>query len=248
MLLFVTTDPAAEQRIAEEAYRAWFIRGLEPLMVLVTTTDRIDTDREGVLGRVWRRLPVMASLLHVDLEYWPPGDALYRSCHVSGSIDTASRARTGRQEASPTAPPPSQVLYPDWNGSVAHDQAGPSGPSAFPQITVARFEEKGSSVQSNGHGQTGQTDESSSRVFLNASEVGEQLGLRKSRVYELAAQACCQTSGWDDGSGSQSVGWLHSPTLPFRNHVIESSQRTVMNYARIDVGMPLEEARHRWQC
>ena len=38
--------------------------------------------------------------------------------------------------------------------------------------------------QSNGHGQT----DESSRVFLNASEVGEQLGLRKSRVYELAAQ------------------------------------------------------------
>ena len=40
-------------------------------------------------------------------------------------------------------------------------------------------------MQSNGHGKT---DESNSRVFLNASEVGEQLGLRKSRVYELAAQ------------------------------------------------------------
>lgn len=32
------------------------------------------------------------------------------------------------------------------------------------------------------------TDEASSRVFLNAAEVGKQLGLRKSRVYELAAQ------------------------------------------------------------
>lgn len=32
------------------------------------------------------------------------------------------------------------------------------------------------------------TDEGNSRVFLNAAEVGEQLGLRKSRVYELAAQ------------------------------------------------------------
>ncbi len=40
-------------------------------------------------------------------------------------------------------------------------------------------------MQSNGHGKT---DEGNSRVFLNASEVGEQLGLRKSRVYELAAQ------------------------------------------------------------
>jgi excisionase family DNA binding protein len=32
------------------------------------------------------------------------------------------------------------------------------------------------------------TDEGDSRVFLSASEVGKQLGLRKSRVYELAAQ------------------------------------------------------------
>ena len=32
------------------------------------------------------------------------------------------------------------------------------------------------------------TDQVSSRVFLNAAEVGEQLGLRKSRVEELAAQ------------------------------------------------------------
>jgi hypothetical protein len=31
------------------------------------------------------------------------------------------------------------------------------------------------------------TDEASSRVFLNAAEVGGQLGLRKSRVYALAA-------------------------------------------------------------
>ena len=32
------------------------------------------------------------------------------------------------------------------------------------------------------------TDEASSRVFLSAAEVGEQLGPRKSRVYGLAAQ------------------------------------------------------------
>ena len=30
--------------------------------------------------------------------------------------------------------------------------------------------------------------DSENRVFLNASEVGRQLGLRKSRVYELAAE------------------------------------------------------------
>jgi len=49
----------------------------------------------------------------------------------------------------------------------------------------AEFKKKGSIVQSN---RNGKTDESNSRLFLNASEVGEQLGLRKSRVYELAAQ------------------------------------------------------------
>jgi len=32
------------------------------------------------------------------------------------------------------------------------------------------------------------TDEASTRVFLSAAEVGEQLGPRKSRVYGLAAQ------------------------------------------------------------
>jgi predicted DNA-binding transcriptional regulator AlpA len=33
-----------------------------------------------------------------------------------------------------------------------------------------------------------QTDEPGGRVFLNACEVGQQLGLRKSRIYEMAAE------------------------------------------------------------
>ncbi len=36
-------------------------------------------------------------------------------------------------------------------------------------------------------GAHGQVDESGGRLFISASEVGQQLGLRKSRVYELAA-------------------------------------------------------------
>ena len=74
-LLFVTTDPSAEHRIAEQAHCAWFIRGIEPLTVLITTTDRIGTDGEGVLGRIWRRAPVVGSRRHVDFEPWPPEEA-----------------------------------------------------------------------------------------------------------------------------------------------------------------------------
>ncbi len=33
-----------------------------------------------------------------------------------------------------------------------------------------------------------ETDEPSGRVFLNACEVGQQLGLRRSRIYEMAAE------------------------------------------------------------
>lgn len=74
-VLFVTTDPAAEYRIAEQAHRAWFIMGLEPLTVLITTTHRIGMDREGILGRIWRRSPVGGAPLHLHLERWPPEDA-----------------------------------------------------------------------------------------------------------------------------------------------------------------------------
>jgi len=91
-LLFVTTDPAAEQRIAGSAYRAWFTRGTQPLTVLITTTDRIGTDREGVLGRIWRRVPAVASL-DGDLERWPPHDgAMPLLGRVSDGINAGSRA------------------------------------------------------------------------------------------------------------------------------------------------------------
>jgi hypothetical protein len=72
-LLFVATDPNAEQRIADAAYRAWFIRRSEPLPVLITTTDRITGDREGILGRVWRTSAPARVPTGVDREYWLPG-------------------------------------------------------------------------------------------------------------------------------------------------------------------------------
>jgi hypothetical protein len=46
---------------------------------------------------------------------------------------------------------------------------------------------EGSVVQVSGR-MKASADDGSSRVFLNAAEVGEQLGLRKSRVFERAAQ------------------------------------------------------------
>ena len=53
-ILFVTTSASAEDRIAEQAYRAWFSRGAEPLPVLLTTTAHIRKQMEGILGPIWR--------------------------------------------------------------------------------------------------------------------------------------------------------------------------------------------------
>ena len=69
VILFVTTSPNAEDRMAAQAQRAWFYRGAEPLQVLLTTTERISRHTEGVLGPIWRR----PSEARGDLErrtYW----------------------------------------------------------------------------------------------------------------------------------------------------------------------------------
>ena len=68
-LLFVTTEPRAEQRMAEQAYRAWFGRGTAPLPILSTTSARITA--EGILGPIWQRLPVEAAG-GAALRVWPP--------------------------------------------------------------------------------------------------------------------------------------------------------------------------------
>ncbi len=51
-ILFVTTDPHAEERILRTAVAAGAGR-LAALPVLVTTWDRITGDRDGLLGRIW---------------------------------------------------------------------------------------------------------------------------------------------------------------------------------------------------
>lgn len=72
-LLFVTTDPLAEHRIADQAHRVWFIRGTEPLPILITTTHRITNDPGGILGRIWRTPAQIAQVAGAEHQYWPLG-------------------------------------------------------------------------------------------------------------------------------------------------------------------------------
>lgn len=72
-VLFVTTQAAAEQRIADQAHREWFVRGTEPLPVLITTTDRIRQHPEGILGPIWRLPEPAVSAAGLERGYWLPG-------------------------------------------------------------------------------------------------------------------------------------------------------------------------------
>lgn len=54
VILFVTISASAEDRIAEQAYAAWFSRGTDPLPILLTTTELISSQTAGVLGSIWR--------------------------------------------------------------------------------------------------------------------------------------------------------------------------------------------------
>ncbi len=70
-VLFVTTDPAAEERITEAADRAWFGRGPEPRPVLVTTTVRMMESADGILGPIWRVIPTEPPSSTASLRAWP---------------------------------------------------------------------------------------------------------------------------------------------------------------------------------
>jgi len=72
-LLFVTTDPAAEPRIADQAYRAWLMRGTEPLPILITTAEQIIDHREGILGPIWRTPAPAPERATPARDYWLPG-------------------------------------------------------------------------------------------------------------------------------------------------------------------------------
>ena len=71
-LLFVTTEPSAEHRIADAAYRAWFVRGTEPLPVLITTTELIAGNRDSILGRIWRTPAPIGATRRAERQYWFP--------------------------------------------------------------------------------------------------------------------------------------------------------------------------------
>ena len=75
-VLFVTTDLTAEQRIVEQAYRAWFIRCTEPLPILIATSARILADPEGILSAIWRTPTPMSSTRAPERHYWLPGGPL----------------------------------------------------------------------------------------------------------------------------------------------------------------------------
>jgi hypothetical protein len=70
-ILFVTTSERAEDRIAEQAYRAWYARGTEALPVLLSTTLRLSGHPESVLGPIWRA-PGRTPGHSAQREYWLP--------------------------------------------------------------------------------------------------------------------------------------------------------------------------------
>jgi hypothetical protein len=72
-LLFVTTDRLAEERIADAARRAWAMQDTDPLPVLITTTDRIASHREGILGQIWRTPASPPPPAGLERRYWLPG-------------------------------------------------------------------------------------------------------------------------------------------------------------------------------
>ena len=70
-VLFVTTQPIAEQRVADQSYRAAFVRATEPLPILSTTMDLVMKSPEGILGPIWRTATPSES--NPRRQYWIPG-------------------------------------------------------------------------------------------------------------------------------------------------------------------------------
>jgi hypothetical protein len=71
-VLFVTTKPIAEQRMASSCYRAAFIRGTEPLPILSTTVELISSNPQGIRGPIWR--VETPSRSKATRHCWPPED------------------------------------------------------------------------------------------------------------------------------------------------------------------------------
>src|SRR5262249_22691605 len=98
-LLCITEDPAAEHRIAEEAYRVCAMRNCDPLAVLITSTDRISTSEEGILGQIWRS-PVPADWFETrDREYWLSGAVPRGTTGDASSVASALTVRRSKRRA-----------------------------------------------------------------------------------------------------------------------------------------------------
>jgi hypothetical protein len=72
-LLFVTTRPAAEQRIANAVYRVWFAHGGEPLAAFMTTIQLINDNARGIVGPIWRSL-LAETHNNQERHCWPPAE------------------------------------------------------------------------------------------------------------------------------------------------------------------------------
>jgi hypothetical protein len=102
-ILFVTTSAGAEDRIARQAYCAWYSRGTAPLPVLLTTTELISRHSRGVLGPIWRT-PSEASGDVVQRGYWLPeaanqGRASRQDVPALASFTWTRVARRGLRQA-----------------------------------------------------------------------------------------------------------------------------------------------------
>jgi hypothetical protein len=69
-LLVVTTSQRAEDVIADQARIGADLCGSTPLRVLLTTTDRIREDDEGILGRIWRSAALPYAGADSPRSYW----------------------------------------------------------------------------------------------------------------------------------------------------------------------------------
>jgi hypothetical protein len=76
-ILFVTTSPAAEERMARVAGRIWARTGYAELPLLTTTTARIRGDGRGMFGAIWRHIRECGDGL-AERRSWLPAEAVQR--------------------------------------------------------------------------------------------------------------------------------------------------------------------------
>ena len=92
-LLVVTTSELAEKRFADQAYLAAQRHWGTPLSVLLTTTARIRTHPDGVLGAIWRR-PGRAPVPDLARVSWlPPHMKQANAPGIPGALSSISEER-----------------------------------------------------------------------------------------------------------------------------------------------------------